>query len=247
MPRLQSLRVRQTAAALILVALASTGCASAAGAAATAASTKHGTTTIDPGRIVLRRTDLPSGWSSRSGRPSAEDGKFSKQLGLCLGHDSSLLSGLSPTTGRSNFVVATGGQSVQDTVSVAKTAGLARTAVGATQSAKAPRCIRQVVVGAIRDVIRASGATAATIGDVAVTKIPFSNPGNASQAFRIETPIESGTATTNVFVDLYYLQQGRAVVTLACTGTGNPCPAPFEHHLTSTLIGRLRRPSSPVT
>ena len=78
-------------------------------------------------------------------------GNFSKQLGLCLGHDSSLLSGLSPTTGRSNFVVATGGQSVQDTVSVAKTAGLARTAVGATQSAKAPRCIRQVVVGAIRD------------------------------------------------------------------------------------------------
>ncbi len=130
---------------------------------------------------------------------------------------------------------------------MAKTAGLAKTAVGATQSAKAPRCIRQVVVGAIRDVIRASGATAATIGDVAVTEIPFSNSGNAAQAFRIETPVKGGTTTTNVFVDLYYIQQGRAVVTLACTGTGNPCPPQFEHHLTSTLIGRLRRSSPSAT
>ena len=130
---------------------------------------------------------------------------------------------------------------MQDTVSVAKTVTLARTAVGATQSSRAPQCIRQVVVGAIEDVIRASGATAATIGDVAVTRIPFSNSAGAAQAFRIVTPIESGAATTNVSVDLYYIQQGRTVVTLACTGTGTPCSPLFERRLTSTLKMRLRR------
>jgi hypothetical protein len=224
-----------------LVAIASTGASSAARASAATAESKHGTINIDPGRVVLRQADLPDGWSSRSGKPTADDKRFATQLGRCLGHDSSLLSGLSRTTRRSRFIAADGGQSVQDTVSVARTVGAATTAVDATRSAKAPRCIRQVVVGAIEDVIRASGATATTVGDVAVTMIPFSNPGNAVQAFRIETPIESGAATANVYVDLYYIQQDRTVVTLACTATGTPVPPPFEQHLTSTLIGRLRR------
>jgi hypothetical protein len=224
--------------ALALIAVTASGCSSAAGGAT---EPKHGSASIDPGRIALRRADLPSGWNSKPGKPTADDKKFAAQLGLCLGHDSSLLSGLGPTTHRSHFIADAGAQSVQDTVSVARTAALARMTVKATQGSNAPRCIREVVVGAIEDVIRASGATAATIGDVAVTMIPFSNPHGVAQAFRIDTPIQSGTATTNVYVDLYYIAHGRTVVTLAGTGTGTPLPSQLEQHLTSTLIRRLGR------
>ena len=124
---------------------------------------------------------------------------------------------------------------------MARTVAPARTVREGDTDCQSARCIRQVVVGAIEEVIQASGATAATIGDVAVTMIPFSNPGGTAQAFRIDTPIQSGTATTNVYVDLYYIQHGRTVVTLACTGTGTPLPSQLEQHLTSTLIGRLGR------
>lgn len=153
----------------------------------------------------------------------------------------SLLSGHGNPSGMSRFVDDSDGQSVQDTVSVAKTTVQARAVVKATQSAKADRCLRQVIVSAIEDVISASGATATSLGDVAVTMLPFSDPGNEAQAFRIDTPIKGVSASTHVYVDLYYIQQGRIVATIALTGTGDPVPAQFEHHLTSRLLLRLRR------
>jgi hypothetical protein len=191
--------------------------------------------------IVLKRTDLTETWQEASASRTQVDDELSKQFGACLNHTTSLFSGQGPNGASAEFADAADSVTVQNTVALASNPAQARGAVQATEQSVATECLRQVITSSIEDDLSASGATADSVGDVAITRRPFSIPGGAAQSFAGVIPVAGGAAPTNVYIDLYYAQHGRAVVTLAYIGVASPIPTGVEGPITSTVMGRLQR------
>jgi hypothetical protein len=209
----------------------------AADAAAARASSSLG-----PARkALLVLSDMPPGW--RSAKSSDNNSAFpgAAQLAQCLGVPASVITNSPPTAYSPTFASPDHFESVNDNVSMYRSAKAARADWASLANPKTPSCLTQVLNGSAKSAFDTSFGTGSTVGSVLVSRAPATDFAPGSANFRLFMPITSQGVTLNFELTVVDFVKGREEQTVIFGSVENPFPNSLAQHLTTVALWRLWR------
>ena len=211
-----------------LVALAACGGGSGGGSSKAAPTADR----TAAGKIVLRPSDFPSGWTSQPHAAGPNQAATVRQLGECLGvgdpatHTTADVN--SPDFSKSQGTTAT------SEARFVQTDAQASSDLAGFQAAKATDCLKQALEAISKERLP-SGLTPSGL-TVQQLQFPTLKDGTAAHQASFTIPV-AGT-NVPVYVDFIVFRAGRAEVTLATTNLGSPFDPKLEQDLGKNMAGR---------
>jgi hypothetical protein len=220
-----------TVLALTTALTALTACGGGSGSGSTTTDTAGDNATAQ--KIVLKQTDLPSGWTSKTHQTSPDDATTRKRFFECIG-------GTDPKPQQSADVHSpdfTQGQLNQASseVQLMKTAKDASDAMAALQGAKTVDCVKQLGQEAAQTQLPAG----TSITDLTAAQLKFPTLKDGTAAVRVSfTVATSGGVNVPIYADVVYFRAGRALASLSTVSGGAPMDAKLEEGLAQKMASR---------
>ena len=181
-------------------------------------------------QLLVRLTDLPTGWASRPHETSPDDERAERELRACLG------AGTDPgrTADLSSNDFSMGQAQVTSRVTVATTDEDARREFAAPARPEFGRCLAEVT----RRRVQQPGGQGP--GEVAVVALPVEPLADGLLAHRLTITRSTVAGRQVQYVDLFLMLSGRAQVSVNFSRTQTPPPPELERSVRTKIADRAR-------
>jgi hypothetical protein len=183
-------------------------------------------------KIVLKKTDLPPGWTAQAHAADPTQAAAVRQLGECLGagdpaaHTSALVNSDDFSKGQ--------GMNISADVRVVQTDDQASADLAGLQSAKANGCLQQ----ALEPLLKERLPSGLTPSNLSVQQLVFPTLKDGTAAHQASFTIPLAGTSVPVYVDFVFIRAGRAELTLQTTNAGSPFDMKLEQDLANKMTGR---------
>jgi hypothetical protein len=193
-------------------------------------------------RAVLKLSDFPPGWTSSPS--TGGSAKVDKQLSDCFHITSPHLVPGGASADSDDFT-SPSQQTITNTVGVAPSTGDVTKVMDILSGANASTCFTEAVNTALAEGLKSTSSTlpkGTTIGNATVSPESFNSLGDRTVAYQASVPVTTDQGfNANVYVDLIFVQQGRAAVLLSAEDTLTPFPPDTSASLIRKVLARLPR------
>ena len=213
----------------------STGSTSTSGAATTSTTAVASPDTAIAARAALTLADLPGYTSVPAPEPTAAQVAQNRAFANCVGADPELVDTKIPP-GEVERLFVDGNINVANTVHLFASAADAAPRFDAYTRPATPACLESLFKSQLT-----AGAAQQHVEIGAVTAVPLAVTVHAAQsvAFRLTAPLSTPQAQLNEYVDLVAAMQGRTVVLVEASTSGQPYGASADAALVNKVLGRL--------
>jgi hypothetical protein len=189
---------------------------------------------------LLKRSDMPKGWTS-TGTPSSGSGGLpnESQLASCLGVPVSTLNVNPPNVNSPQFSSQGQIRSVSSSISLFSSSKQARQQYAAIANSKAPGCFSDIFNGPAKAQLNSGFGHGLTAGNIAVTRLPGSyTPRGATSLALNFTVTGTGISATGEIIFVFAVK-GSKGMELSFTSVQTPFPALMAKHLGTLQLSRM--------
>jgi hypothetical protein len=176
--------------------------------------------------ILPHASDYPLGWKTEAGSKPSDSGCFSA-VEKAQGETAR-------ATASPNFVDATGSQRSGASVAMFPSPQKAHAALRAMVSGPPLACYRRTV----SSVLATAGLT---VTGLTTMPLAFTRPGDApTAARRLEVGVRKGASSATLTIDLIFVQQRRALISVGFNAQSTPLVRADEHTTLARAVSRAR-------
>jgi hypothetical protein len=183
--------------------------------------------------------DFPKGWTASKSSNSNSPLPEVTTLAHCLGVSTAVLTTIPPTVYSKEFSDKKLQLSVDDNVSVYKSAAAAQADFGTFTNAKTPSCYTTYMNGPGKAALTAGAPSGTTVGTILVTKTPTSYYAPGTANYTMFFPITSSGQTINAEVTEVDYIKGNEEQTMTFNAYQTTFPTSLSKQLAQTAVGRL--------
>jgi hypothetical protein len=189
--------------------------------------------------VLLRLSDLPSGWTSgNSAASTTRVTPWSSKLAKCVGIPARVAKEAPTKVNSPDFTSANQVDAVEDSVSVYPSAAQAQAEYAALASSKTTDCMNSVASLALQKNMQKEAGSTTTVGVVSFAGLPAAAAALHMTGFTVSIPIARGGRVLTVTSTQVDFVSGALLHQVTFNGNGAAFPAPLEEQLLATAQAR---------
>jgi hypothetical protein len=190
-------------------------------------------------KSLLLASDLPVGWTTS---PSSSNNSFplahAKTMASCIGLPVSVLTDNSPSASSPEFDSMNQALSVDDQVTVYRSAQVAKAQLASIESKRTPACFATLMNDTDKSSMASSIGKGTKIGKIVVTR-DHANYGPGTAGLIMKIPVSTSSDALTVKSELVFAVKGHESQQLTFTAAPGTFPTTLAQQLAKTAVARL--------